>query len=61
MISVNGKAEVANIVNVNCVIDHRYLYSGGKGKNLIATFKKVFDEPEKYLGGPFAVESKKNK
>lgn len=50
MIAVNGKAEVAKIVNVNCVIDHRYLYSGGKGKNLISTFKRVFDEPEKYLG-----------
>ena len=38
MIAVEGKAEVAKIVNVNCVIDHRYLYSGGKGKNLISIF-----------------------
>jgi pyruvate/2-oxoglutarate dehydrogenase complex dihydrolipoamide acyltransferase (E2) component len=59
VIAVNGKPEVANIVNVNCVIDHRYLYSGGKGKNLISTFKKVFEAPEKYLGEASKIESKK--
>jgi pyruvate/2-oxoglutarate dehydrogenase complex dihydrolipoamide acyltransferase (E2) component len=44
-IVVDGKIEIAKIVNVNCVIDHRYLYSGGRGKNLISIFKKVFENP----------------
>ena len=38
MVVVGDKPEVATIVNVNCVIDHRYLYSGGAGKDLIPTF-----------------------
>jgi hypothetical protein len=45
VIAVDGKMEVAKIVNVNCVIDHRYLYSGGKGKNLVSAFHQIFDEP----------------
>lgn len=44
----NGKAEIANIVNINCTIDHRYLYSGGKGKSLLPIFNRVFDNPEDY-------------
>lgn len=39
VIADEGKPVVAKIINVNCVIDHRYLYSGGKGKNLISKFK----------------------
>lgn len=42
--------EVAQIMNVNCVIDHRYLYSGGRGKNLVPTFMEVFENPEKFYG-----------
>lgn len=30
------------MVNINCVIDHRYLYSGAKGKYLVTKFKEVF-------------------
>jgi hypothetical protein len=46
---VDGKPVVAQMVNVNCVIDHRYLYSGGKGRKLMSIFKHVFEFPEKYL------------
>jgi pyruvate dehydrogenase E2 component (dihydrolipoamide acetyltransferase) len=61
VIAVDGKVEVAKIVNVNCVIDHRYLYSGGKGKNLISAFKKIFEEPEKYLGEELTTSNNKKK
>jgi pyruvate dehydrogenase E2 component (dihydrolipoamide acetyltransferase) len=31
VVAVNGKPEVAQVVNINWAIDHRYLYSGGRG------------------------------
>ena len=48
MVVKDGKPEVATIVNVNCVIDHRYLFSGGAGKSLIPLFEHVFEHPEEY-------------
>lgn len=30
-----GSFEVAKMLNVNCVIDHRYLYSGARGQKLV--------------------------
>lgn len=48
-IAVNGKVEVAQMVNINCIIDHRYLSSAGKGMNLVKVFTEVFENPEKYL------------
>jgi hypothetical protein len=35
-------------MNVNFVVDHRYI-DGGRCKNLVSTFKKVFEQPENYL------------
>ena len=45
VIAVDGKMEVAQIMNVNCVIDHRYLYSGGRGKSMLPIFLEVFENP----------------
>jgi hypothetical protein len=30
VVAVNGKPEIAQVVNINWTIDHRYLYSGGR-------------------------------
>lgn len=35
---IEGKVEVAKLVNINCVINHRYLYLGGKGRSLFRIF-----------------------
>ena len=43
-----SKVEVVKIANINCVIDHSYLYSGGRGRNLISIFKKTFENPQLY-------------
>lgn len=35
VVEEGNQIKVATIVNVNCVIDHRYLYSGKKGKKVL--------------------------
>ena len=47
----DGKMEVATMLNINCTIDHRYLYSGARGQKLVETVHKVFDNPKNYLEG----------
>lgn len=37
------------MININCVIDHRYLYSGARGQKLVQIFQSVFENPEKYV------------
>jgi pyruvate/2-oxoglutarate dehydrogenase complex dihydrolipoamide acyltransferase (E2) component len=44
----DGKVIVAKTAIVNFVVDHRYV-DGGKCKNLVATFKRIFEVPEEYL------------
>lgn len=54
-VSVNGsmkapvvegdKIVVGEIMNVNFAVDHRYI-DGGRCKNLIVAFKRVFEKPE---------------
>jgi len=43
---VEAKNKDAKIVNINCVIDHRYLYSDRRGKDLIS--KEIFENPQLY-------------
>ena len=31
----DNKMEIATVMNVNCTIDHRYLYSGARGQSLV--------------------------
>ena len=35
VIARNGKMEIARMLNINCTIDHRYLYSGARGQKLV--------------------------
>jgi hypothetical protein len=35
---VEGVPKSVKVMNVNCCIDHRYLHSGGRGRNLTSMF-----------------------
>ena len=43
----DGKVTVGRVMNLNFVIDHRYI-DGGKAKQLPKVLNDIFDEPEKY-------------
>lgn len=58
-IVVNGKVEVAKMVNINCIIDHRYLSSARKGMDVVKIFTEVFENPQKYLHSKPAVKNAK--
>ncbi len=44
----DGKIVIGKVVNVNFAVDHRYV-DGGRCKNLVSSFKSVFENPEQYL------------
>lgn len=44
----DGKIAVGKIMNCNFVVDHRYA-DGGKAKNYVSSFKRVFDNPQNYI------------
>lgn len=44
----DGKVVVGEIMNCNFVVDHRYV-DGGKCKNLIPAFRRVFEHPEEFM------------
>lgn len=44
----NGKVVVGRVMNCNFVVDHRYV-DGGRAKNLVPAFKRVFENPEIFL------------
>jgi len=35
IVPCNGKIEIAKMININCAIDHRYLYSGARGQKFM--------------------------
>jgi pyruvate/2-oxoglutarate dehydrogenase complex dihydrolipoamide acyltransferase (E2) component len=50
-----GQIVIGNVMNVNFVVDHRYV-DGGKCTKLVPAFRKVMEEPELFLksAGPSA-------
>ena len=46
----DGEVKVGKVMNVNFVVDHRYV-DGGRAKTFVKAFKEVFENPEKYVKG----------
>ena len=44
----DGKVVVGKVMNCNFVVDHRYI-DGGNVAGMENIFRKVFENPEKYL------------
>lgn len=44
----DGKVVVGKVMNVNFIVDHRYI-DGGNAKTFMKSFRYVFDNPEKFL------------
>ena len=44
----DGEVKVGKVMNVNFVVDHRYV-DGGRAKTFVKAFKQVFENPEQYL------------
>lgn len=42
------KVVVGDVMNCNFVVDHRYV-DGGKCKNLVPNFRRVFEHPEEFM------------
>lgn len=50
-IARDGNVVIAQIMNVNFTIDHRFI-DGGKTKSIQVALKDVFQNPEKYFNVP---------
>ena len=44
----DGEVKVGKVMNVNFVVDHRYV-DGGRAKNFVRLFKEIFENPGRYV------------
>ena len=54
----NGKITVGREMTCNFSVDHRYI-DGGRAKDLVPCFKRIFEDPEKYVNSSGRSEDNK--